>query len=154
MHKDKFVFSQLVQFMDRNHFNYLVRKYEGDKYIKSYTCWNQLLTMIFGQLSNRESLRNRTLNGCLLQTIGCLILIEVQGRIICTLFHVSGGKGAASASDGHNGYWGEKKYGINKSGESYGCFVFPYVGSGSAAIRLLSFSGISYLLTLRSSRYM
>ena len=58
MHKDKFVFAQLVQFMDRNHFNYLVRKYDGDKYVKSYTYWNQLLTMMFGQLSNRESLRD------------------------------------------------------------------------------------------------
>ena len=58
MHKDSFVFSQLVQFMDRNHFNYLVRKYDEDKYVKSYTCWNQLLTMFFGQLSNRESLRD------------------------------------------------------------------------------------------------
>ena len=58
MHKDPFVFSQLVQFLDRNHFNYLVRKYDGDKYVKSYTCWNQLLTMMFGQLSNRENLRD------------------------------------------------------------------------------------------------
>ena len=58
MHKDKYVFAQLVQFMDRNHFNYLVRKYEGDKYVKSYSCWNQLLTLMFGQLSNRESLRD------------------------------------------------------------------------------------------------
>ncbi|MBE6337092.1 MAG: DUF4372 domain-containing protein, partial [Lentimicrobiaceae bacterium] len=33
MHKDKFVFAQLVEFLDRNHFNYLVRKYLGDKYI-------------------------------------------------------------------------------------------------------------------------
>ena len=52
MFKDKYVFAQLVEFMDRNHFNYLVRKYDGDKYVKSYTCWNQLLTMMFGQLSN------------------------------------------------------------------------------------------------------
>lgn len=58
MNKDKYVFAQLVQFMDRNHFNYLVRKYDGDKYIKSYTCWNQLLTLMFGQLSNSESLRD------------------------------------------------------------------------------------------------
>ncbi|ERI88765.1 hypothetical protein HMPREF1981_00327 [Bacteroides pyogenes F0041] len=58
MHKDPFVFSQLVQFMDRNHFNYLVRKYESDKYVKSFTCWNQILTMIFGQLTNRESFRD------------------------------------------------------------------------------------------------
>ena len=53
-----FVFSQLVSFLDRNHFNYLVRKYEGDKYVKSFTCWNQLLVMMFGQLCNRESLRD------------------------------------------------------------------------------------------------
>lgn len=58
MHKDKFVFAQLTRFLDRNHFNYLIKKYEGDKYIKSYTCWNQLLTMMFGQLSNQESLRD------------------------------------------------------------------------------------------------
>ena len=25
MHKDKFVFAQLTQFLDRNHFNYLVK---------------------------------------------------------------------------------------------------------------------------------
>ena len=30
-----------------------------DKYIvKHFTCWNQMLAMMFGQLSNRESLRD------------------------------------------------------------------------------------------------
>ena len=58
MHKDKFVFAQLVCFLDRNKFNYIVRKYDGDKYVKHFTCWNQLLAMMFGQLSNRESLRD------------------------------------------------------------------------------------------------
>ena len=58
MFQDKFIFSQLVLFLDRNHFNYLVRKYEGDKYVKHFSCWNQLLALMFGQLSNRESLRD------------------------------------------------------------------------------------------------
>ena len=58
MFQDKFVFSQLTSFLDRNHFNYLVRKYDGDKYVKHLTCWNQLLALMFGQLSNRESLRD------------------------------------------------------------------------------------------------
>ena len=48
----------MTAFLDRNHFNYLVRKYDGDKYVKHFTCWNQLLTLMFGQLSNRESLRD------------------------------------------------------------------------------------------------
>ena len=60
MFKDKFVFSQLIAFLDRNHFNYLARKYDGDKYVKHLTCWNQLLALMFGQLSNRESLRDLT----------------------------------------------------------------------------------------------
>ena len=58
MHKDTFVFAQLVQFLNRSKFNRIVSKYDGDKYVKSYTCWNQLLTLMFGQLSNRESLRD------------------------------------------------------------------------------------------------
>lgn len=58
MHKDKFVFSQLTGFLDRNKFNYIVRRYDGDKYVKHFTCWNQLLALMFGQLSNRESLRD------------------------------------------------------------------------------------------------
>ena len=58
MNKDKYVFAQLVEFMDNFKFLRIVKKYDGDKYIKSYSCWNQLLTMMFGQLSNRESLRD------------------------------------------------------------------------------------------------
>ena len=58
MHKDKYVFAQLVSFLDKNKFNYIVRKYDGDKYVKHFTCWNQLLALMFGQLSNRESLRD------------------------------------------------------------------------------------------------
>ena len=58
MNKDKYVFASLASFLDRNHFKYLVRKYHGDRYIKSFTCWNQLLTMMFGQLCNRDGLRD------------------------------------------------------------------------------------------------
>ena len=58
MNKDKYVFAQLVQFMDQFKFIRIVKKYEGDKYVKSFSCWNQLLTMMFGQLTNRESLRD------------------------------------------------------------------------------------------------
>ena len=58
MFQDKFIFAQLTSFLDRNHFNYLVRKYDGDRYVKSFTCWNQLMALMFGQLCNRESLRD------------------------------------------------------------------------------------------------
>lgn len=58
MNKDKYVFAQLIEFLDNNKFRHLVDKYDGNLYLKHFTCWNQLLAMMFGQLSNRESLRN------------------------------------------------------------------------------------------------
>ena len=58
MFQDKFVFAQLVAFFDRSKFNRIVAKYNGDRYVKHLTCWNQFLAMMFGQLSNRESLRD------------------------------------------------------------------------------------------------
>ena len=61
MNNRKYVFSQLLDFLDRNDFNYLVRKYSGDKYVKQFTCYNQLAVLMFGQLSNRESLRDLVL---------------------------------------------------------------------------------------------
>uniref|UniRef100_UPI0012E351F3 DUF4372 domain-containing protein n=1 Tax=Prevotella corporis TaxID=28128 RepID=UPI0012E351F3 len=57
MYKDKYVFAQLVSFLDRNHFNYLVRKYGGDKYVKFFSCWNQLLTLIFTPVRDKGLLR-------------------------------------------------------------------------------------------------
>ncbi len=54
----KYVFAQLVTFLDRSKFNRTVAKYTGDAYVKFFTCWNQLLVMMFGQLTNRESLRD------------------------------------------------------------------------------------------------
>ena len=58
MFQDKFVFAQLVAFLDRSKFNRIVAKYNGDRYVKHLTCWNKFLAMMFGQLSNREGLRD------------------------------------------------------------------------------------------------
>lgn len=58
MHKGRYVFTQLVDFLPRKHFEWLVAKYEGNKYVKSFSCWNHLLVLLFGQLSNREGLRD------------------------------------------------------------------------------------------------
>lgn len=58
MIKEKYVFSQFLYFLERNDFNYLTRKYGGNKYVKQFTCYNQLCVLMFGQLSNRESLRD------------------------------------------------------------------------------------------------
>ena len=71
MYQYKYVFFQLIAFLDRTHFNYLVRKYAGDKYVKHFTCWNQLLTLMFGcersknaHIERKKSKINYNLSEC------------------------------------------------------------------------------------------
>jgi hypothetical protein len=58
MNHGKYVFSQLVEFLPQRVFDRFVTKYDGNKKVRHFTCWNQLLCMIFGQLSSRDSLRD------------------------------------------------------------------------------------------------
>jgi hypothetical protein len=57
MNSGKFVFAQLIEFLPQKVFQRIVMRFQGDKYIKSLSCWNQLLIMMFGQLAGCESLR-------------------------------------------------------------------------------------------------
>lgn len=58
MNQGKYVFSQLTVFLPQRVFDGIVKKYGGNRYVRHFTCWNQLLCMVFGQLSNRDSLRD------------------------------------------------------------------------------------------------
>lgn len=58
MHQGKFVFSQLMGIVSKYEFNAFVDQYQGNKKIRNFNCWNQFLALAFGQLSNRESLRD------------------------------------------------------------------------------------------------
>lgn len=58
MNNGKYVFAQLIEFLPQRVFDRLVEKYKGNRYVKHFTCWNQLLCMVFGQLTNRDSLRD------------------------------------------------------------------------------------------------
>ena len=62
MHKGKYVFSQLLDFIEKDVFLRLANKYGGNRYVKNFTCWNQLAVLMFGQLSNRGSLREVVLS--------------------------------------------------------------------------------------------
>jgi len=58
MNQGKYIFTQLTDFLPRRVFHRIVEKYNGNKYVKSFTCWNQMLCMVFGQLTSRESMRD------------------------------------------------------------------------------------------------
>lgn len=55
MNKDKYVFSVLSDFLDRSKFNRIVAKCNGDKYIKSFSCWNHLLSDAVGHFAVYKS---------------------------------------------------------------------------------------------------
>ena len=58
MNNGKYVFAQIASFLPSRIFDKCVSKYEGNKWVKHFSCWNQLMCMMFGQLSGRESLRD------------------------------------------------------------------------------------------------
>ena len=53
----KYVFRQLVDLLPHRVFDRIVDKYQGNKHVRSFTCWNQLLVMMFSQLIGCGSLR-------------------------------------------------------------------------------------------------
>ena len=58
MNQGKYVFAQITEFLPKRVFDCIVGQYSGDKHVRFFSCWNQLLCMIFGQLTNRDSLRD------------------------------------------------------------------------------------------------
>ena len=52
------VFSQLLQLICRYRFKKVVDRYEGDRYTKRFSCWQQLLVLLFAQAKGLTSLRD------------------------------------------------------------------------------------------------
>lgn len=58
MYEGKLVFSQVMDHAPQHLFRKCVRRYGGNRYVKSFPCWSQFLCMAFAQLSYRASLRD------------------------------------------------------------------------------------------------
>jgi len=52
------VFSQVIDHVPNKEFQKCVARYHGDKYLRTFSCWDQFLAMVFAQLTYRESLRD------------------------------------------------------------------------------------------------
>src|SRR5579871_696401 len=52
------VFSQLMEFIPRREFRECVQRYQGDRRVRQFICRDQFLSMVFAQLTFRESLRD------------------------------------------------------------------------------------------------
>jgi putative transposase len=52
------VFHQLLKFLPRQRFQAMVDRHQGDRKTRTLTCWDQMLALLFCQLSGRQSLRD------------------------------------------------------------------------------------------------
>jgi hypothetical protein len=58
MNTGRTIFAQLLDHLPMHEFRKCVVRYGGDHRIKTFSCWDQFLCMIFAQLADRESLRD------------------------------------------------------------------------------------------------
>ena len=58
MNVGSYIFSQVVDYIPRYQFDKLVAKYHGNRHSKGLTCYNQLLHLLFGQITGCGSLRD------------------------------------------------------------------------------------------------
>jgi hypothetical protein len=58
MYEGRTVFAQLMDHLPQRTFRRLVGRYDGNSRVKTFTCWDQFLCMVFAQLTYRESLRD------------------------------------------------------------------------------------------------
>jgi Domain of unknown function (DUF4372)/Transposase DDE domain len=58
MNAGSLVFAQLMDFLPRHEFNACVRRYDGDRRLRGFSCRDQFLCLAFAQLTFRESLRD------------------------------------------------------------------------------------------------
>jgi hypothetical protein len=58
MNTGKYVFSQMLEFVNRYEFDKCVNRYFGNYRIHELNCWNQFVQLFFGQLTSLNSLQN------------------------------------------------------------------------------------------------
>jgi hypothetical protein len=73
------VFSQLIEHVPNKDFQRCVSRYSGDQYVKSFSCWDQFLSMVFAQLTYRESLRH--IEACLHSIGGKLYHMGFRSKV-------------------------------------------------------------------------
>ncbi|MGH6803490.1 MAG: IS4 family transposase [Methyloceanibacter sp.] len=58
MNQGRTVFAQIMEFLSHDEFRRCVGRYDGNRRIRTLSCWEQFLALAFAQLTYRESLRD------------------------------------------------------------------------------------------------
>ena len=79
MNTGRTVFAQLMEFIPTYQFQLCVDRYQGHRYVKDFSCWDQFLCLAFAQLTYRTSLRD--IETCLRAQQPRLYHIGFRGRV-------------------------------------------------------------------------
>jgi len=79
MHLGQTVFAQLLEFIPSYEFQVCVDRYQGNRYVKDFSCWDQFLCLVFAQLTARTSLRD--IETCLRAQQPKLYHMGFRGRV-------------------------------------------------------------------------
>lgn len=79
MYASKLVFSQVIDHLPIHTFGRCVVRYQGNRYVKSFSCLDQYLCMAFAQLTYRESLR--AIEACLRAQKDKLYHMGIRGGV-------------------------------------------------------------------------
>lgn len=58
MNKGRYLISQILNQVNHEAFNRCVEKYHGSYRVRTFSCWSHFVCLSFGQLTNRDSLRD------------------------------------------------------------------------------------------------
>ena len=79
MNTGRTVFAQLTEFIPPYQFQLCVDRYQGNRYVKDFSCWDQFLCLAFAQHTHRTSLRD--IEACLRAQQPRLYHMGVRGRV-------------------------------------------------------------------------
>ena len=79
MYQGSIIFSQIMDFLPMHQFRKCVERFNGNKGIRTFSCWDQFLCMAFAQLTYRESLRD--IECCLRAVQNKLYHLGIRGKV-------------------------------------------------------------------------
>jgi len=79
MNTGKTVFTQLMSYIPKTYFDKTVLQFKGNHRARTFSCWDQYLSMAFAQLTYREGLRD--IQACLRSNANKLYHMGIKGNI-------------------------------------------------------------------------
>jgi hypothetical protein len=79
MYSGKMALAQVLEFMPMYEFQKCIRRYQGNKKIRRFSCLDQFICMAFAQLTFRESLRD--IEACLRSLTNKLYHLGIRGKV-------------------------------------------------------------------------